>query len=277
MHATNLVIMPASVRIRRREKEKQVEMVAPTISEEEELAKRFQDDFLLVSHLSESTIHEGAWFLDSGATRHMTGTREVFESLTKWDSDLHVRIGDQSQHAVKGVETVPFRMESGGVLRVQNVLWVPELKCNMLSVSSIEQMGFEVVFRKGKALLRPSGPSSDPRVVLGVRESGLYRLTGKPILKNNGKKVVQLRRVVQTQRELEEVSRLRGRVNSPKEVNLQVQVGERSLPRLSRRCHGLRKPCRMLRSGRLLGARCLPRRVHVIQQELLLCQREQLW
>jgi hypothetical protein len=40
----------------------------------------------------------------------------VFESLTKWDSDLHVRTGEQSQHAVKGVGTVPFRMELGGVL-----------------------------------------------------------------------------------------------------------------------------------------------------------------
>jgi hypothetical protein len=59
----------------------------------------------------------------------------------------------------------------------------------MLLVSSIEQMGFEVAFRKGKALLQPSGPSSDPGVVLGVRENDLYRLTCKPILKNSGKKV----------------------------------------------------------------------------------------
>jgi hypothetical protein len=128
-------------------------MVSPTMSKEEELAKKFVDEFLLVSHLSESTIREGAWFLDSGATKHMTRTREVFESLTKWDFDLHVRIGDQSQHAMKGVRIVPFRMESGGVLRVQDVLWVPKLRCNMLSVSSIEQIGFKVVFRKGKALL----------------------------------------------------------------------------------------------------------------------------
>jgi len=75
-------------------KEKQAEMVASTIFEEVELAKKFEYEFLLVSHLSGSTIHEGAWFLDSGATRHMTGTQEVFKSLTKWDSDLNVRIGD---------------------------------------------------------------------------------------------------------------------------------------------------------------------------------------
>jgi hypothetical protein len=46
-------------------------------------------------------------------------------------------------------------------------------------------------------------------------------------------------------------------------------VGERNLPRLSRRCYGLRKPGRKLKSRKLLGARFLPRRVHVIQQDLL--------
>jgi hypothetical protein len=97
-------------------KGKQVEMDAPTMSGEEELAKKFEDEFILLSHLLESTICEGAWFLDSGATRNMTGTREVFESLTEWDSYLHVRIGDQSWHVVKGVRSVPFRMELGGVL-----------------------------------------------------------------------------------------------------------------------------------------------------------------
>jgi hypothetical protein len=79
-------------------------------------------------------------------------------------------------------------------------------------------------------------------------------------------------KVVKTQRELadsEGVSRLKVRIIRLEEVNLQVQVGERSLPRLSGRCHGLRKPGRKLRRGRLLGPRCIPRRVHVIQQDLL--------
>jgi hypothetical protein len=67
----------------------------------------------------------------------------------------------------------------------------------------------------------------------------------------------------------------KGEFTIQRKVNL--QVGEGSLPRLSRRCHGLRKPCKMLKIERLLGAWCLPRRVHVILQDLLLCQREQLW
>jgi hypothetical protein len=67
----------------------------------------------------------------------------------------------------------------------------------------------------------------------------------------------------------EGVSGLRGRIKNSKGVRLQVQMGERSLPRLSRRCHELRKPSRKLRSRRLLGAVCLLRRDHTIQQVLL--------
>jgi hypothetical protein len=46
-------------------------MAALAMFGEEELGKRFQDKFLLVSHLLESTIYEGAWFLDGGATRRL--------------------------------------------------------------------------------------------------------------------------------------------------------------------------------------------------------------
>jgi len=46
----------------------------------------------------------------------------------------------------------------------------------------------------------------------------------------------------------------------------QVQMGERHLPRLTRRHHGLRNPIWMLGSERILGAICVLERAHVIQQ-----------
>jgi hypothetical protein len=49
----------------------------------------------------------------------------VFESFTESDSEMHVEFGMGTKHAVKGFGTMPFWMESGGTLRVQDVLWVP--------------------------------------------------------------------------------------------------------------------------------------------------------
>jgi hypothetical protein len=76
----------------------------------------------------------------------MAGAMELFESFIESDSDVHVELGMGTKHGVKGFGIVPFQMESGGVLRVMNVLWVPELKRNVLSVSVIEKKGFNVSF-----------------------------------------------------------------------------------------------------------------------------------
>jgi hypothetical protein len=70
----------------------------------------------------------------------------VFESFTESNSEMHVELGMGTKHAVKGSGTMPFQMESGGVLRVQDVLWVPELKRSVISVSVIEKKGYEVLF-----------------------------------------------------------------------------------------------------------------------------------
>jgi hypothetical protein len=85
------------------------------------------------------------------------------------------------------------------------------------------------------------------------------------------KKKLDLRGSMQTQREPDlrgSQWELRGRVSHSEGVPPQVQVGERHLPRLTGRCHGLRRPGRRLRSGRLLGVTCLPRRIHVFLQVL---------
>ena len=49
----------------------------------------------------------------------------MFESFIESDLDVHVELGMGTKHAVKGSRTVPFIMESGGVLRVMDMLWVP--------------------------------------------------------------------------------------------------------------------------------------------------------
>ena len=80
---------------------------------------------------------------------------------------------------------VPFRMERGHMMWVQDVLFVPGLRYSVIFVSMMERKGFEVLFQDGKARLEPRGSNFDG-IVLGVREHGLYRLTGK--LEDHGKK-----------------------------------------------------------------------------------------
>jgi hypothetical protein len=92
--------------------------------------------------------------MSSGDQRmtYLWESETLFESFTKSDSDVHVELGMGTKHAVKGSGTVPFLMESGGVLRVMDMLWVPELRRSVLSVSVIEKKGFDVAFQDGQGV-----------------------------------------------------------------------------------------------------------------------------
>ena len=46
--------------------------------------------------------------MDSRASSHMRGMRDMFLSVSETNSDLHVVCGVDTMHAVKGVETMAF-------------------------------------------------------------------------------------------------------------------------------------------------------------------------
>jgi hypothetical protein len=126
------------------------------------------------------------WFVDSGASRHMTGMRLVFLSLSETDSDCCVGVGTGPQLAVKGVGSVRFQLVSRGFLEVGGVLYVPEMMVNLLSVSSLEVDGFGVAFYCGRVFLYPEGATTEIAMMLGVRYEMLYKLLGRPVLGSSG-------------------------------------------------------------------------------------------
>ena len=64
----------------------------------------------------------------------MTGTHQLLTSWSNTDLDLHVELGTDAKCDVEGVGTVRFRLESRGFLGVADLLYVPELRTNVLSV-----------------------------------------------------------------------------------------------------------------------------------------------
>jgi hypothetical protein len=130
-------------------------------TEVDEVADRFQREILLVSALSGTVSSSGTWLVDSGASCHMTGARELFDNFTETGSDLCVELGMGTKHAVRGSGTVSFWMESGEVLRVSNVLWVPELRRSVLSVSRLRRRATIYCFEMDKCYLCPEDLASD--------------------------------------------------------------------------------------------------------------------
>jgi hypothetical protein len=80
----------------------------------DEFVLKFEKEFTLVSYLSTNTVTRSAWYLESGASRHMTKAREPFNSLTQKDSGIYVELGNDVKYAVKGEGTMFFQLELGG-------------------------------------------------------------------------------------------------------------------------------------------------------------------
>ena len=83
----------------------------------------------------------------------MTGYKDVLSNFKKWNFTSQVELGDEASYAIKGARSVSFQLEEGINLHLGEVLYVPGLKKNLISVAVLESKGFKVVFMEGKALL----------------------------------------------------------------------------------------------------------------------------
>jgi hypothetical protein len=93
-------------------KKKETQVATSTSIEIDEFSEKFEEQFSLVTSLSSSSVAKlediGAWFVDSGSSRHMTGMKSVFLSVSKMDLDLHVSSEASTMHAMKGVGCIRF-------------------------------------------------------------------------------------------------------------------------------------------------------------------------
>jgi hypothetical protein len=81
------------------------------------------------------------WYLDSGATRHMTPHRHWFTNYTPIAKPLSVSLADDSTQVAVGVGTIQFKLPSGSLTSVSNVLHVPKISKNLISVSQATESG----------------------------------------------------------------------------------------------------------------------------------------
>ena len=65
-------------------------------------------------------------------------------------------------------------------MKMQDVLFVPRLKKNLLSIFALDAKCMRVAFIYGQVIMWPKGNTFDDVVVIGEQEGGLYKLKGHP-------------------------------------------------------------------------------------------------
>ena len=64
-------------------------------------------------------------------------------------------------------------------MKMKDVLFVPILNKNLISISALDQKGIRVAFIDGQVLMWPKGKTIDDAVVIGEQEGGINKLKGQ--------------------------------------------------------------------------------------------------
>ena len=77
---------------------------------------------------------------DSGCTYHMCPHKDLFSTYDPIDSTI-VHMANNAQYNVTGIGTIKIKTHGGVVRTLSNVRHVPDLKCNLISLDTLESKG----------------------------------------------------------------------------------------------------------------------------------------
>lgn len=114
------------------------------------------------------------WFIDSGASAHMTNNKRLFETM-KATENKEIIVANNQRLPIKGVGDIRVNITSadGSVeATIRNVNFVPEICTNLLSVNQLAQDGYRVIFNgEGCRIFRQREV-----MATGSLENGMYKL-----------------------------------------------------------------------------------------------------
>jgi hypothetical protein len=108
--------------------------------------------------------------MDSGGSKHMTGFKQNLVNYRDKKFNVKVELCDDGTYDIKGFGSASFWLQSGNVFHIDEILYVPGLKKNLISVAVLESKGYSIAFTKVKALMWPSNGDLSFAMTIGTRE-----------------------------------------------------------------------------------------------------------
>ncbi|KAK5795348.1 hypothetical protein PVK06_036610 [Gossypium arboreum] len=103
----------------------------------------YNDGELLVASINNSKVSE-EWILDSGCTFHMSPNRDWFTTYETVSEGV-VLMGNNASYKIAGVGTIKIKMFHGVVRTLSDVRHIPELKRNLISLSTLDSKGYRYI------------------------------------------------------------------------------------------------------------------------------------
>lgn len=88
---------------------------------------------------------KNVWYLDSDCSSHMTGNKKNFIDLDE-NFNSEVKLGDGKLPRTEGKGTITVQTKGGNKKLIGDVLYVPNLTSNLLSVGQLLRKGYSIFF-----------------------------------------------------------------------------------------------------------------------------------
>jgi len=146
-------------------------------------ARQDDDEVLLMVTTTEEANSGDMWYLDTGCSTHMTGRRDWFVKINS-TSKSKVKFADDSTLSAEGIGEVLIKKKDGGQSLISEVLYIPGMKSNLLSIGQLLEKGYRVLLEdkmmrvhdpKGKLILKaPMSRNRTFKIELNVMEHKCY-------------------------------------------------------------------------------------------------------
>ena len=121
-------------------------------------------------------VCEDVWFVGSGASHHMMSHQEWFRDLRTPDRPDYIETGDDTPHPIRHIGDVPSGKE-GEKTCIKNVLHVPTITKNLVSVDQIMEQGTQIRFNNEGCFIE----KDDRLIAKGRREGRMFILDSNEV------------------------------------------------------------------------------------------------
>jgi len=96
----------------------------------------------VVTEANVAESHPKTWWFDTGATRHICLDRLMFSSYVKNKSDEKLFMGNSATSMIEGYGKVVLKLTYGRELILTDVVYVPDMRKNLVSGSLLSKHRF---------------------------------------------------------------------------------------------------------------------------------------
>ncbi|TYG70959.1 hypothetical protein ES288_D05G356500v1 [Gossypium darwinii] len=97
------------------------------------------------------------WIVDTCASKHLCANREMFTKFENVVEGEQVYMGNSSNPEVLGKGKILLKFTSGKIIALNNVLYVPVLRGNLISCGLLNKTDIKLVFEYEKLVLSHNG------------------------------------------------------------------------------------------------------------------------